>query len=61
MTDIDQQMVFNKLPLNEEQRKKLYDALNAERQTVLNRACNSQELCSLVVSDPCLTPSLLPL
>ena len=32
--DIDQQMVFNRLPLNDEQRKKLYEALNAERQTV---------------------------
>ena len=29
--DIDQQMVFDRLPLNGEQRKKLYDALNEER------------------------------
>ena len=61
MTDIDQQIVFNKLPLNQAQRKKLYDALNAERQIVLNPAYNSQAQCSLVKSDQCQDQSLSPL
>ena len=39
--DINQQMVFDRLPLNEEQRKKLYEALNAERQKVRYPAENS--------------------
>ena len=28
-TDLDQQMVFNRLPLTAEQRKKLYDAITS--------------------------------
>ena len=49
--DIDQQMVFNRLPLNDEQRKKLYEALNAERQTVRCLAENSATQSSPVQSD----------
>ena len=41
MTDIDQQMIFDRLPISAEQRKKLYDLLNEEQRVARCLACNS--------------------
>ena len=49
--DIDQQMVFYRLPFNDEHRKKLYEALNAERQTARCPEKSSAEQSSPAQSD----------
>ena len=41
MTDIDQQMIFDRLPISAEQRKKLYDLLNEEQRVARCLADNS--------------------
>ena len=48
MTDIDQQMIFDRLPISAEQRKKLYDLLNEEQREARCLACNSTRLDSPV-------------
>ena len=59
--DIDQQMVFDRLPLNDEHRKKLYDALNAERQTARCPEKSSGEQSSPVQSDSDRPENSLPI
>ena len=53
MSDIDQQAVFDRLPLTAEQRKQLYAAITGAeiRKGSVPLADNSAEPCSLVVLD----------
>ncbi len=53
MSDIDQQAVFDRLPLTAEQRKRLYEAITGAeiRKGSVPPADNSAEPCSLVVLD----------
>ena len=58
MSDIDQQAVFDRLPLTAEQRKKLYETITgvaAQRDSAIP-VDNSAEPCSLVPLDPCPDP-----
>ena len=51
---MDQQKIFNMLPLSDELRKKVYEAiLNASQPLVQDRADNSETPNSVDRSDPC--------
>ena len=59
MSDIDQQAVFDRLPLTAEQRKQLYEAITgAERQTGTETPAGSSEAPCFLVPLNC---SLVPL
>ena len=58
MTDIDQNMVFQRLPLTAQQRKKLYEAITGaepQRDSAIP-VDNSESPDSLVRLDPCPDP-----